>query len=101
MTKEPKVSELITMQEAARYCGRSHSQVQWYARSGQLRAWKVGMQWLTTEKEVDRYFRSRNSRREWLNQCQKMTKFAKIRAGYRCEYCGRPEGFKLRTARGL
>jgi excisionase family DNA binding protein len=42
--KEPKVSELITMQEAAQYCGRSHSQVQSYARSGKLRAWKVGMQ---------------------------------------------------------
>jgi hypothetical protein len=55
MTKEPKVSELITMREAAQYCGRSHSQEQSYARSGQFRAWKVGMQWLTTEKELDRY----------------------------------------------
>ena len=96
MTKEPKVSELITMRQAAQYCGRSHSQVQSYARSGQLGAWKVGMQWLTTEKELDRYFKSRNSHREWLNHCQKMTRFAKIRAGHRCEHCGRPEGFKIR-----
>jgi excisionase family DNA binding protein len=96
MTEEPKVSELITMQEAARYCGRSHPQVLWYVRSGRLKAWKVGMQWLTTEKEVDRYFKSRNSRGEWLNQRQKMTKFARIRAGYRCEHCGRAEGSQLR-----
>jgi excisionase family DNA binding protein len=96
VTKEPKVSELITMREAAQYCGRSHAQVQHYARSGRLRAWKVGMQWLTTKKEIDRYFEARYSRKRWLNFFHRMTKFAKIRAGHRCEHCGRPEGFKIR-----
>ena len=87
--KEPKVSELITMSEAAKYCGRSHGRVKSYAQSGRLRAWKVGMQWLTTKKEVDRLFKSRHA--TWLNFFRRMTKFAKIRAEYRCEYCGRPE----------
>jgi excisionase family DNA binding protein len=89
MTKEPKVSELITMREAAQYCGRSHPRMNRYAQSGKLRAWKVGMQWLTTKKEVDRLFKSRHER--WLDTFHKMTKFAKIRAHYRCENCGRPE----------
>ena len=89
MAKEPKVSELITMREAARYCGRSHGHIKSYAQSGKLRAWKVGMQWLTTKKEVDRLFQARHE--EWLNFFGKMSRFAKIRADYRCEYCGRPE----------
>jgi excisionase family DNA binding protein len=89
VAKEPKVSELITMRQAARYCGRSHRRVTSYARSGRLRAWKVGMQWLTTKKEVDRLFKARHER--WINFFGRMTKFAKIRAEYRCEYCGRPE----------
>ena len=93
MTKEPKVSELITMRQAARYCGRSHGRVKSYAQSGRLRAWKVGMQWLTTKKEVDHFFKTRNER--WLNLFQRMVKFAKTRAEYRCEYCGRPEGSKV------
>jgi hypothetical protein len=47
------------------------------------------MQWLTTKKEVDRLFKARHER--WINFFGRMTKFAKIRAEYRCEYCGRPE----------
>jgi len=90
--KEPKVSELITMREAGRYCGRSHGQVKEYARSGRLRAWKVGVQWFTTKKEVDRLFEARHE--IWVNLFGRMTRFAKIRAGYRCEYCGRPEDSK-------
>jgi len=77
------------MEEAARYCQRSHGRVRTYARSGKLRAWKVGKQWLTTKKEVDRLFQARHER--WVNFFGRMTKFAKIRADYRCEYCGRPE----------
>ena len=91
--EEPKVSELITMREAARYCGRSHGHIKSYAQSGKLRAWKVGMQWLTTKKAVDHFFKTRNER--WLNLFQRMTKFAKIRAEYRCEYCGRPEDTRV------
>ncbi|NIO68274.1 MAG: helix-turn-helix domain-containing protein [Anaerolineae bacterium] len=91
--KEPKVSELITMREAGRYCGRSHGQVKEYARSGRLRAWKVGGQWFTTKKEVDRLFQARHER--WVNFFGRMTRFAKIRADYRCEYCGRPEDTKV------
>ena len=94
MTKEPKVSELITMQEAAQYCGRSRSRVKWFAQSGKLKAWKVGMQWLTTKKEVDRYFRARYTER-WLNLSKRMTRFAKVRAQYRCEHCGRLEGSRV------
>ena len=89
ITKEPKVSELMTMREAASYCGRSHSRMNRYVKSGRLRAWKVGMQWLTTKKEVDRLFKARHKR--WLNTFRKMTRFAKIRAGDRCEHCRRPE----------
>jgi len=89
MTEEPKVSELITMREAARYCRRSQGHIKSYARSGKLRAWKVGMQWLTTKKELDRLFQARHER--WVNFFGQMTKFAKIRADYRCEYCGRLE----------
>jgi hypothetical protein len=54
------------------------------------------MQWLTTKKEIDRYFEARHSRKRWLNFFNRMLKFAKIRAGHRCEHCGRPEGFKIR-----
>ena len=35
------------------------------------------------------FFKTRNER--WLNLYQRMTQFAKTRAEYRCEYCGRPE----------
>ena len=89
MAEEPKVSELITMREAARYCGRSRVRMRSYARSGKLRAWKVGAQWLTTKKEIDRLFQARHER--WVNFFGRMSKFAKIRAEYRCEYCGRLE----------
>ena len=94
ITKEPQVSELMTMREAARYCGRSHSRMNRYVKSGRLRAWKVGMQWLTTRKEIDRFFKARHER--WLNTSRRMTRFAKIRAGDRCEYCGRPEDIYVR-----
>jgi excisionase family DNA binding protein len=88
-SEEPKVSELITTREAGRYCGRSHGRLRAYVQSGRLKAWKVGKQWLTTRKEVDRLFQARHER--WINFFGRMTKFAKIRADYRCEYCGRPE----------
>jgi excisionase family DNA binding protein len=94
MAEEPKLSELITMREAARYCNRSHGRVRSYVQSGRLKAWKLGTLWVTTKKEVDRFFKARNER--WLSLPHRMTKFAKIRAEYRCEYCGRPEGFKVR-----
>jgi len=90
--KEPKVSELITMEEAGRYCNRSHGRVRTYAHSGKLKAWKVGKQWLTTKKEIDRLFKARHER--WVNFSGSMSKFIKIRADYRCEYCGRPENSK-------
>jgi hypothetical protein len=94
VTKEPKVSELITLRQAAKYCGRSPARMNWYARSGKLRAWKVGQLWLTTRKEIDRLFEARHE--TWLNTFRRMARFAKIRAGDRCEYCGRPEGSKVR-----
>ena len=50
------------------------------------------MQWLTTKKEVDRLFKARHER--WVNFSGRMSKFVKIRADYRCEYCGRAENTK-------
>ena len=62
MTEEPKASELITLKEAAEYSGFSYRYLVNLAGKGRLKAVKMGMQWFTTRKDVDRYIASRKKR---------------------------------------
>ena len=62
MGEEPKASELITLKEAAEYSGLSSDYLRDIARSGRLKAVKVGMQWLTTRQAVDDYLATRQKR---------------------------------------
>jgi excisionase family DNA binding protein len=54
------IGELISLQEAAAYCGLSKHSLLTYARNGRLRAKKIGSQWTTTRTAVDEYMRSRD-----------------------------------------
>jgi excisionase family DNA binding protein len=55
----PPADQLITLDEAAAYCGLSYSYLGQIAQKGRLRAWKLGMQWFTTRQHVDAYIQSR------------------------------------------
>ena len=59
MNEEPKASELITLKEAAEYCGLSYAYLRQIARSGRLKARKIGNVWVTTQADVDEYIRTR------------------------------------------
>ncbi len=54
------IGELITLQQAAEYCGLSKSSLHNYAKQGRLRAKKVGLYWVTTQAAVDEYLHSRH-----------------------------------------
>ena len=54
------IGELITLQQAAAYCGLSKSSLHNYAKQGRLRAKKVGLYWVTTRAAVDEYLQSRH-----------------------------------------
>jgi len=62
MSEELRVSELITLKEAAAYSGLSLSHLRHMAQKGRLQARKRGMQWFTTREAVDRYISSRKKR---------------------------------------
>ena len=54
------IGDLITLQQAAEYCGLAKSSLHNYAKQGRLRAKKVGLYWVTTRAAVDEYLRSRD-----------------------------------------
>jgi excisionase family DNA binding protein len=54
------VGELITLQDAAAYCGLQADSLQEYAKKGRLRAKKMGRFWVTTRAAVDEYLTSRS-----------------------------------------
>jgi len=55
-----RIGDLITLQQAAEYCGLAKSSLHNYAKQGRLRAKKVGLYWVTTYAAVDEYLRSRD-----------------------------------------
>jgi len=72
MTNEPMTNdqltgdkqELISLAEAAKRCGLSHSTLRRYAWEGKLKAKKVGRDWLITMANVEEYLASRQRKRK-------------------------------------
>ena len=54
------VGELISLQEAAEYCGLTKGTLHEYAKKGRLKAKKIGRMWVTTRAAVDDYLQSRH-----------------------------------------
>lgn len=54
------VGELITLQEAAGYCGLTVKSLRNYALQGRLKAKKFGPIWVTTHAAIDEYLQSRS-----------------------------------------
>lgn len=52
--------ELISLQDAAEYCGLTKGTLHEYAKRGRLRAKKIGRMWVTTFAAVDEYLLSRS-----------------------------------------
>ena len=60
MAEELKASELMTLKEAAEYCGLSVAFLRELAGKGRLKAWKLANAWVTTKAYVDEYLASRS-----------------------------------------
>jgi hypothetical protein len=54
------VGELISLQQAAEYAGLAKRSLHNYAKSGRLKAKKVGIYWVTTHAALDEYLASRS-----------------------------------------
>ena len=52
---EPKLDDLISLSEAAKLSGLSHSHLRLLARNGQIWAKWLGRGWFTTEQAVSEY----------------------------------------------
>jgi hypothetical protein len=52
---QPKLDELLTLNDAAKISGLSHSHLRLLVRQGELWGKKVGNFWFTTEKAVREY----------------------------------------------
>lgn len=52
---QPNLSDLITLQEAAEFCGLSNSHLRLLARKGTIWATRLGHNWFTTQKAVQDY----------------------------------------------
>jgi excisionase family DNA binding protein len=59
MAWKPEDRELITISEATRRFGLSPQYLRDIARSGRLKAQKIGRDWLTTPADVEAYISSR------------------------------------------
>lgn len=59
--KQPTLDDLITLPEAAKLSGLSHDHLRRLAGRGDLKAKKIGRDWLTTERAVMDYL-ARNRR---------------------------------------
>jgi excisionase family DNA binding protein len=62
MAKKQDDQELITISEAARRFGLSPQYLRDIARSGRLKARKLGRDWLTTPVDVEIYIQSRSKK---------------------------------------
>jgi excisionase family DNA binding protein len=71
MAKKPDDHELITISEAARRFGLSPQYLRDIARSGRLKARKMGRDWLTTPADVDAYIRSRTRKGAFRKDIEK------------------------------
>ena len=60
-TRDFDLSDLLSLEEAARLAGRSPITLRWAARDGKLYAHRVGQDWVTTGEAVATYmaFRAR------------------------------------------
>ncbi|TEU14112.1 MAG: DNA-binding protein, partial [Anaerolineales bacterium] len=56
---ELKISQLISLKEAAEHTGLSHGYLRQLANKGTLEAVKFGTRWITTLANVDKYMASR------------------------------------------
>lgn len=54
------LGELMTLQEAADYCGLTRETLHGYVKRGRLKARKLGWMWVTTRAAVDEYLASRD-----------------------------------------
>ena len=54
------IGELISLQQAAEYCGLTKGSLHEYAKKGRLKAKKIGRMWVTTRAAVDEYLASRS-----------------------------------------
>ena len=54
------LGELISLQDAAKYSGLTKGTLHSYAKSGRLKAKKIGPIWVTTRAAVDEYLQSRH-----------------------------------------
>ena len=55
------IGELISLQQAAEYANLEKKTLHNYARSGRLRAKRLGPIWVTTRAAVDAYLQSRHN----------------------------------------
>ena len=55
ITNQPSLDELITLSEASRISGLSHDHLRRLAGRGDLKAKKMGRDWVTTERSVKEY----------------------------------------------
>jgi excisionase family DNA binding protein len=62
MAKKQDDQELITISEAAQRFGLSPQYLRDIARSGRLKARKIGRDWLTTAVDVEIYIQSRRKK---------------------------------------
>jgi excisionase family DNA binding protein len=62
MAKKFDSQELITISVAAQRFGLSPQYLRDIARSGRLKAQKIGRDWLTTPADVEAYIRSRSKK---------------------------------------
>ena len=52
---QPGLDDLITLGEAAKLCGLSHDHLRRLAGRGDLKARKIGRDWVTTERALREY----------------------------------------------
>ncbi len=57
------LGELITLQQATEYAGLEKGTLHNYAKSGRIKAKKIGLYWVTTKAVIDEYIGSRKTRR--------------------------------------
>ena len=71
---EPGLDELISLSEAAKLSGLSHSHLRLLARSGEIWAKWLGRGWFTTEKSINDYLSKdrkpgpKPKKKDWPNQ---------------------------------
>lgn len=52
---QPTLDDLITLPEAAKLCGLSHSHLRLLVRGGEIWGRRIGRNWVTTEQAVKEY----------------------------------------------